>query len=111
MTGNNSIINLHILRILTSLDFFFNHEFYCRLPVTDACKNGKTVPWKKLPASYELVFEPATGLWNYQNILNHKDLVDTYSYMQKRRLIKCMVLECILTFISHIVNYSKILLP
>ena len=45
--------------------------------MTDVCKNGKTVPWKKRLVSYELVSEPATELRDYQNILNHKDIVDT----------------------------------
>ena len=60
---NNSLINLLILRILTSLGLFSNHEFYCRLAgLTDVYNNGKTVRGKKTLASYNLVFKLARGL-------------------------------------------------
>ena len=55
LTGNNSLTNLLNLRILTSLELFFNHELYCRLPALSyVYNNGKTVPEKIFFASYEL---------------------------------------------------------
>ena len=63
LAGNNSLMNLLILRILTSLKLFFNHEFYCRLPdLTDVCYNDKKVPGKNLFASYKLASKLARRL-------------------------------------------------
>ena len=61
LAGNNSLINLVIIRILASLKLFFNHEFCCRLPnLNDMYNNSKIVhgekPW---------------GLWDCQNSINH----------------------------------------
>ena len=56
MAGTNLLINLliFILRILTSLGLFFNHEIFCRLlGLPDVCNNGKTVPGE-YPISYFL---------------------------------------------------------
>ena len=58
------------------LKLFFNHEFYWRLPgLSDVYNNGKTVPGKKLFASYELAFELARRLRDCQNNMNHEDVL------------------------------------
>ena len=68
LVGNNSLINLPILRVLASLKLFFNHEFYCILPgLTGVYNNCIIVPAEKIFASYELVFELARRLWDCQN--------------------------------------------
>ena len=73
MVGNNSLV--HLLRILTSLELFFNNEFYSRHPVlTNVYNNGKTVLGEKLFCSFESVFELNRGLRDSQTSINNKDL-------------------------------------
>ena len=61
LVGNNLLI--YLIRILTSLELFLNHEFYSRHPVlTEVYNNGKTVLGEKLFTSYESVFELARRL-------------------------------------------------
>ena len=73
LVGNNSLIRL--LRILTSLELFLNHEFYSRHPVlTNVYNNGKTMLGEKVFASYESVFELPRGLRDSQTSINNKDL-------------------------------------
>ena len=73
MVGNNSLV--HLLRILTSLELFFNNEFYSRHPVlTNVYNNGRTVLGEKLFCSFESVFEIARGLRDPQTSINNKDL-------------------------------------
>ena len=73
LVGNNSLI--HLLRILTSLELFLNHEFYSKHPVlTDVYNNGKTVLGEKLFCSFESVFELNRGLRDSQTSINNKDL-------------------------------------
>ena len=77
LVGNNSVI--HLLRILTSLEFFLNYEFYSRHPIlTDVYNNGKTLHGEKLFASYESVFALARGLRHSQTSINNKDQGPTY---------------------------------
>ena len=73
LVGHNSLI--HLLRILTSLELFLNHEFYPKHPVlTNVYNKGKTVLREKLFCSFESVFELATGLRDSQTSINNKDL-------------------------------------
>ena len=73
LVGNNSLI--HLLRILTLLELFLNHEFYYKHPVLiDVYNNGKKVPGEKLFCSFESVFELARGLRDSQTSINNKDL-------------------------------------
>ena len=89
LVGNNSFI--HLLRILTSLELFLNHEFYSKHPVlTDVYNNGKTVLGEKLFCSFESVFELARGLRDSQTSINNKDLRSTckergWEYMKRQR--------------------------
>ena len=72
LVGNNSLI--HLLRILTSLELFLNHEFYSKNPVlTDVYNNDKTVLEEKLFCSSESVFEQARGLRDSQNSISNKE--------------------------------------
>ena len=90
VVGNNSLI--HLLRILTSLQLFLNHEFPSKHPVlTDVYNNGKAVLGEKLFCSFESVFELATGLGDSQTSINKKYLRSTckerdWNYMQRQRL-------------------------
>ena len=73
LVGNKSLI--HLLKILTSLELFLNHEFYSKHPVlTDVYNNGKTVLGEKLFCSFESVFELNRGLRDSQTSINNKDL-------------------------------------
>ena len=73
VVGNNSLI--HLLRILTSLQLFLNHEFPSKHPVlTDVYNNGKAVLGEKLFCSFESVFELNRGLRDSQTSMNNKDL-------------------------------------
>ena len=73
LVGNNLLI--HLIRILTSLELFLNHEFCSRHPVlTEVYNNGKTVLGEKLFASYESVFELARRLRDSQTRITNKDL-------------------------------------
>ena len=73
LVGNNSLI--HLIRILTSLELFFNHEFYSEHPIlTNVYSNGKTVLGEKLFCSFESVFELNGGLRDSQTSINNKDL-------------------------------------
>ena len=73
LVGNNSLI--HLLRIVTLLELFLNHEFHYKHPVlTDVYNNGKKVPGEKLFCSFESVFELARGLRDSQTSINNKDL-------------------------------------
>ena len=61
LKGSNFLI--HLLRILTSLELFPNHEFYSKHPVlSDVYNNGKTVLGEKLFCSFKSVFELVRGL-------------------------------------------------
>ena len=83
LVGNNALI--YLLRILTSLELFLNHEYYSRHPLlTDVYNNGKTVLEEKL-AFYESVFELARGLRDSQTSLNNKDL----GLLQKKETQTC----------------------
>ena len=83
LVGNNALI--YLLRILTSLELFLNHEYYSRHPLlTDVCNNGKKVLEEKL-AFYESVFELARGLRDSQTSINNKDL----SLLQKKETQTC----------------------
>ena len=76
VVGKNSLI--HLLRILTSLQLFLNHEFHSQHPIlTDVYNNGKAVLGEKLFCSFESVFELATGLRDSQTSINKKDLRST----------------------------------
>ena len=56
LARNNLLINLLILRILTSLELFLDHEFCCRLPgLTDACNNGEAELGENFFADYGTV--------------------------------------------------------
>ena len=83
LVGNNALI--YLLRILTSLELFLNHEYYSRHPLlTDVYNNGKTVLEEKL-AFYESVFELARGLRDSQTSINNKDL----GLLQKKETQTC----------------------
>ena len=61
LVGNNSLI--YTLRILTSIELFWNCEFYSSHPVLiDVYNNGKAVLGKKLFTIFNSVFELARGL-------------------------------------------------
>ena len=61
LVGNNSLT--HLLRILTSLELFFNHDFYSRHPVfNNKYNNGKAMLGEKRFALYESVFKVTRGL-------------------------------------------------
>ena len=63
VTGNNSKINLLILRTFAQLELLFNQEFKSRLPcLTDVYNNGESVNEEKRFSSCELVFELAAEL-------------------------------------------------
>ena len=73
LVESNSLI--HLLKILTSVELFLNHEFYSKHPVlTDVYNNGKTVLGEKLFCSFESVFELNRGLRDSQTSINNKDL-------------------------------------
>ena len=68
LVENNSLI--HLLRILTSLELFVNHEFYSKHPVfTHMYNNGKTVLGEELFCSFE-----SRGLRDSETTINNKDL-------------------------------------
>ena len=73
LVESNSLI--HLLKILTSVELFLNHEFYSKHPVlTDVYNNGKTVLSKKLFCFFESVFELIAELRGSQSGIDNKDL-------------------------------------
>ena len=73
LVESNSLI--HLLKILTSVELFLNHEFYSKHPVlTDVYNNGKTVLSKKLFCFFESVFELIAEFRGSQSGIDNKDL-------------------------------------
>ena len=71
LVESNSLI--HLLRILTSVEPFLNHEFYSKhSALTDVYNNGKTVLSKKL--FFESVFELIGELRGSQSGIDNKGL-------------------------------------